>query len=161
MINRLNNSNFGLIGIILLFVASALAACDKQTVYHSFQAIPSEGWQRKDTLFFTVEVPDSSTDYKLSVEVRNRNDYPYQNINLSISYNEAATHPLRVDTLQLMLVNEDGRWKGTGWGGLYQLEFPAGDVRIGKSGIYHFKIAHTFPDEVLYGINDIGIKLKR
>lgn len=161
MTNRLKNRNFYLKGIILLFVTSTLIACDKQTVYHSFQSIPTEGWQRKDTLFFNVDVPDSFTYYKLSVEVRNRNDYPYQNINLSISCNDSAANPLPADTLQLILANKDGRWKGTGWGSLYQLEFSAGGVQISKPGSYHFKIAHTLPDEVLRGINDIGIKLKR
>lgn len=161
MINRLNNNNFCVKSIILLFVASTLVACDKQTVYHSFQSIPTEGWQRKDTLFFNVEVPDSFTCYKLSLEVRNRNDYPYQNINLSISTIGVDTHSLPADTFQLILANKNGRWKGTGWGSLYQLEFAAGGIQIGKPGSYQFKIAHTLADEVLYGVNDIGIKLKR
>ena len=36
MTNQLKNRNLCLKGIILLFVASLLSACDKQTVYHSF-----------------------------------------------------------------------------------------------------------------------------
>ena len=85
MRSLLKNRNFGLKSIILLFVASALSACNEQTVYHVFQSIPTEGWQREDTLCFRAEVPDSLTYYKLSIEIRNRNNYPYQNINLSVS----------------------------------------------------------------------------
>ena len=162
MTNLLKNSNFYLKGIILLFVASTLVACDKQTIYHSYQSLPAEGWQKKDTLSFNVEVPDSFTYYKLSVEVRNRNDYPYQNINLSIRYIAPTdTLSLPADTIQLTLANKEGKWKGTGWGSLYQSEFPIGSIQIGKPGIYQFKIAYAFPDKVLSGINDIGIKLKR
>lgn len=161
MTNRFKNSNFCLKSILLLFVASALVACDKQTVYHSFRSIPAEGWQRKDTLSFNVEVPDSFTYYKLSVGIRNRIDYPYQNLNLSISYNTPDSIPLPTDTLQLTLADKEGKWKGTGWGSLYQSEFPAGSIRVKSPGTYHFKISYTLPDSVLCGINDIGIKLTR
>ena len=161
MINRFKNSNLCLKSILLLFVASALIACDKQTVYHSFQSIPAEGWLQKDTLSFNVEVPDSFTYYKLSVEIRNRNDYPYQNLTLSISCHTPDSTALPTDTLQITLANKEGKWKGTGWGSLYQSEFPIGSIQIGKPGIYQFKIAYAFPDKVLSGINDIGIKLKR
>lgn len=74
MTNQLKNRNLCLKGIILLFVASLLSACDKQTVYHSFQSLPTEGWLREDTLSFDVKVTDSLTYYKLSLEVRNRSN---------------------------------------------------------------------------------------
>lgn len=161
MISLFKNKRFCQNSIILLLVAGALSACDKQTVYHTFHSLPIEGWQRKDTLFFNVEIPDSLTYYKLSIEVRNRNDYPYQNIDLSVSHDSTDAHSLPADTLHLTLADKKGIWKGDGWGGLYQTSFPAGSVRIGKAGTYLFKIAYTLPDETLQGINDIGIKLRK
>ena len=146
-------TNLCLKGIILLFVASLLSACDKQTVYHSFQSLPTEGWLREDTLSFDVKVTDSLTYYKLSLEVRNRSNYPYQNLPLSICYTTADSIPSPTDTIQLILADKEGIWKGDGWGGLYQT--------AGKPGTYLFKVAYTLPDERLQGINDIGIKLKR
>lgn len=161
MTNRLKNRNLCLKGIILLFVASLLSACDKQTVYHSFQSLPTEGWLREDTLSFDVKVTDSLTYYKLSLEVRNRNNYPYQNLPLSICYTTEDSIPSPADTIQLILADKEGTWKGDGWGGLYQTAVSAGSVRIGKPGTYLFKVSYTLPDERLQGINDIGIKLKR
>ena len=161
MTNRLKNRNLCLKGIILLFVASLLSACDKQTVYHSFQSLPTEGWLREDTLSFDVKVTDSLTYYKLSLEVRNRSNYPYQNLPLSICYTIADSIPSPTDTIQLILADKEGIWKGDGWGGLYQTAVSAGSVQIGKPGTYLFKVAYTLPDERLQGINDIGIKLKR
>lgn len=161
MTNLLKNKVLCLKGIVLLFVASLLNACDKQTAYHSFRPLPSEGWLREDTLFFDVKVTDSLTYYKLSLEVRNRSDYPYQNLPLSICYTTEHALPLPADTLQLILADKEGIWKGDGWGGLYQAAFPAGSIRIGKPGTYRFKVAYVLPDESLRGINDIGIKLER
>ena len=147
--------------IILLFIVSALGACDKQTVYHAFQSIPQEGWKRQDTLLFNVAVPDSQTYYKLIVEIRNRSTYPYQNINLSVCYDSPELKKLQTDTLTAVLADKEGIWKGDGWGGLYQSAFPAGNIKIGEPGDYLFKVAYTLPDSLLPGINDVGIKLQR
>lgn len=161
MTNRLKNRNLCLKGIILLFVASLLSACDKQTVYHSFQSLPIEGWLREDTLTFDVPVTDSLTTYKLSLEVRNRSNYPYQNLPLSICHIDADSIATPADTVQLILADKEGIWKGDGWGGLYQTAISAGSIRIGKPGTYHLKVTYTLPDESLRGINDVGIKLTR
>lgn len=161
MISLSKNKSFCQKSMILLFVASTLSACDKQTIYHTFQSLPTGGWQRKDTLFFSVDILDSLTSCKLSVEVRNRNNYSYQNLDLSISYGNPDAQSLPSDTLQLILADKEGIWKGDGWGGLYQTSFPVGSVWIGKAGTYLFKIAYTLPDETLQGINDVGIKLEK
>lgn len=112
-------------------------------------------------MFFPVAVSDSQTCYKLSVEIRNRSDYPYQNLNLSICYDTPESMQMPVDTLNAILATKEGLWTGDGWGGLYQYSFPAGSIKIGKAGNYLFKIAYTQSDDKLRGINDVGIKLKR
>lgn len=161
MKNQPKNKTSLLKSLILLFIASFYTACDEQTVYHSFQSLPTEGWQRNDTLFFNVSVADSATLYNVSVEVRNRNNYPYQNLPLLIYYDSPEIPNIKRDTLELRLADNAGIWLGDGWGGLYQSTLPAGFIRIGKAGEYRFKIIHLLPDEVLPGINDVGIKLKR
>lgn len=143
-----------------MFVACILTACDKQTVFHAFQPLPSDGWKKKDTLFYNVSVPDSQTYYKLSVEIRHNNDYPYQNLNLAVGYEGPEISQPLSDTLRLTLSDERGKWKGKGWGGLYLAAFPTGSIRIGKTGEYRFKIIQLLPDELLPGINDVGIRLE-
>lgn len=161
MTNPFKNREFCLKGIMLLFVANLWTACDRQTVYHAFRPLPLEGWLRKDTLFFKAEVPDSLTYCKLAVEVRNRSDYPYQNLSLSVCCTPPDGIPLPADTLQLTLAGKTGAWKGNGWGGLYLTASHAGNVRIATPGTYLFKVAYTLPDTILPGINDVGIRLWR
>lgn len=161
MINLPKNKRFHLKSMFLLFIVSAICACDKQTVYHTFQSVPGDGWLRQDTLCFEVAVPDSQTYYKLSVEIRNRSNYPYQNLNLSVSYDNPDSIRISADTLNAVLTTKEGIWTGDGWGGLYQSAISAGSIKIGKAGNYLFKIAYTLPDEKLRGINDVGIKLER
>ena len=76
-------------------------------------------------------------------------------------YDSPEIPNIKRDTLELRLADNAGIWLGDGWGGLYQSTLPAGFIRIGKAGEYRFKIIHLLPDEVLPGINDVGIKLKR
>lgn len=57
MTSLLKNKTKTLRYIILLFIVSALGACDKQTVYHAFQSIPQEGWKRQDTLLLMSLYP--------------------------------------------------------------------------------------------------------
>ncbi|EKC75634.1 gliding motility protein, partial [human gut metagenome] len=36
-----------------------MAACNENTVYHSYQSLPDEGWGKSDTLSFLIPVTDS------------------------------------------------------------------------------------------------------
>jgi len=70
----------------LLLSLLFLAACDSNTMYHSFLHPPKEGWNKSDTLTFKAPIEDSLATYRVSVEVRNRADYPYSNLSLFISH---------------------------------------------------------------------------
>lgn len=147
----------------LLLVTGALCACGGQNcVYHSYHSLPTSGWLREDTLLFEASVPDSQCYYKLFVEIRNRNNYPYQNLPLYIGYTPEADGALQpADTLPCLLADREGKWLGSGWGGLYQSAFFAGSIRIKQPGTYRFAISSLLPDSILPGINDIGIRLER
>ena len=87
MKNLLRNSLFCLLGICLM------AACNENTVYHSYQSLPDEGWGKSDTLSFLIPVTDSiPPTLRLFAEVRNRTDYPYHNLYLFISQNLHIRH---------------------------------------------------------------------
>lgn len=148
--------------LLQLLAVCALCACDKQAVYHNFHSLPSEGWSKQDTVVFDVAVPDSQTNYRLDIEIRNTNRYPYQDIGLGLCYCGPGISQTTTDSLQhYILADRQGHWKGEGWGGLYQTRFPAGTIRIDSAGTYRLKLIHTLPNETLPGINDIGIRLVR
>ena len=52
----LHRNNIWLLFLTVVFLTTA---CDKKTVYHSYHAIPTEGWKKSDTLFFDIPVKDS------------------------------------------------------------------------------------------------------
>ena len=141
--------------------ASALCACGHHAVCHVYRALPDEGWQKQDTLMFPIAVPDSQTTCRLYVEVRNHAAYPYRDLRLGLAVYRPDSTLLSSDTLCLMLADEQGAWLGTGLNSLYQTEFPAGTLPVDRAGTYRIGIAHAFPQPVLQGIADIGIRVER
>lgn len=158
------------VAALSLATCLGLMACNtsgEDVVYHHFQSLPTEGWDKEDTLYFEATIPDSQTYYRLTVEIRHTTEYAYRNLDISLLYptsptdSTGKTTPEHTDTLSLILANEEGKWNGKGWGGLYQAEFPTKNIRITTSGTYRFRLAYSFSDTTLQGLNDIGIRLQR
>ena len=140
-----------------MFAIGLLCACGEQPIFHTFQTVSKQGWNAKDTLYFKASIPDSQSLYTLSVEIRHRNNYPYQNLNLAIGYRLPDSTFSTLDTLYLNLVNKKLDWKGNGGSNIYQVSFPIGAFHATKVGIYTFQITHLMPDDVLPGLMDVGI----
>ena len=145
-----------------MLLASALcSACQEQIIYYSFQSIPLEGWLKSDTVYFEVEVADSQTQVCLSLDIRHRNTYPFQNILLQLSQESPEGKVRYTDTLNLRLANPQGMWTGKGWGGLYQSPFRLHNMMIEKAGTYRFRVYQVMPTDTLPGLNDIGLRLEK
>ena len=56
--------------------------------------------------------------------------------------------------------DKEGKWNGTGWGSLFQSTLPIGSAIVRHPGNYTFKITHGMQDELLKGINDVGVKIE-
>lgn len=143
----------------LLLSLLFLAACDSNTMYHSFLHPPKEGWNKSDTLTFKAPIEDSLATYRVSVEVRNRGDYPYSNLSLFISHNTKDSTVFVTDTIKYTLADKSGKWLGTGLGDLYQSACSYTFVAPKRSGNLIFRISHGMQDNTLIGINDVGIKI--
>lgn len=142
-----------------IVAAALLCGCDGQTVSHEYHSLPFQGWSKGDTLTYWVALPDSGAGYGLWLDVRNRNDYPYQELWLRVASDGLlAGHD---DTLRLTLADKRGRWTGEGWGGLYQNRFFMGSVRPAQPDTFAFHVVSLMPDTLLTGVNDIGLRVER
>lgn len=161
MRNRHKGRNTHLTAIILT-VTGLFMACGGDSLYHSYRSIPTSGWSRQDTIVFHVHMADSFTDVRLLLGIRNRTNYPYQNLVLSVSgHAPDTTLCYSSDSLRLVLTDTDGNWTGKGLGELLQTEHEIGYFHIGRPGIYTFCIIPLLPDSLLPGINDIGLRMER
>lgn len=148
--------------VVCLFFVLTMISCNKQTVYHSYQSLPNDGWKKSDTLSFQIENTDSIPHtIHLFAEVRNKNNYPYQNLSLSLYHNLQDSAHWKRDTISLNLTDKAGNWIGTGCGNLYQSSKFIGSIVISQKGNHRIKVIHRMTDDRLIGLSDIGIKVSR
>lgn len=147
---------------MLLFAAVfIMGACETNTVYHSYQHISDKGWAKNDTLLFSFPITDSVPNYKFYIEVRNNEGYPYQDIFLFVKRRNTTSSSFITDTVKCILSDEQGKWRGTGLGALYQSVYPYIIVPYSQVGSDTLRISHGMRDDLLRGINDIGILIEK
>jgi len=136
-------------------------SCDRSKVFDLYLEVDSHGWQATDTIDFEFEI-DSQENiyYNALISLRNNNDYSYANIFFFVDV-EYPNGLHRTDTLQYMLAAPDGKWLGSGVGEIKYnlLKFKENETM--QSGLYKYKIVHGMRDDVLIGIEDIGLRIER
>lgn len=156
MTTRKTSSYIRIAGGIICLLFS-LAACDNQTIYHTYQNLSIEGWKKTDTLKYQLPAQLAGKQYDLEVGLRHTENYPYQDIWMEILYPLSPDrHP---DTLHITLADKQVNWKGNGTSSnLYQYTSPHHPVTFSPSDSM-VQIIHIMRDEPLKGISDVGIRL--
>lgn len=108
---HLRKTNFiGLLLLILFFTS-----CDKKQFYSEYKELDGT-WKKSDTLRFTFEQKDTINPYYLFLNVRNNNDYPFNNMYLIVSLKEPGKKPtIKIDTLEYQMADVDGTLLGEGF----------------------------------------------
>ncbi|MDL2222920.1 gliding motility lipoprotein GldH [Bacteroidales bacterium OttesenSCG-928-M11] len=143
--------------ISLLFL---LSACNPKEIYSEFHSLPDAIWNKNNPAVFEVEVQDSTLAYDLFINVRNNNNYSFQNLWLFIESND-ETGNITKDTLNIELADIYGKWHGKGFS-IYSLSFPYKEsYRYPNCGKYTYKIEHGMREETLLGVSDIGFVVSK
>lgn len=133
--------------------------CETKTVFHSYQSIPAKGWSRNDTLSFTFPARDSLLAYRLRIEVRNDERYPFQELFLFVRRPNTKDTTLYVtDTVRCLLSDNEGNWKGKGLGAIYLSVHPYADLSLNADSC-KISISHGMEDAIIQGINDVGLEI--
>lgn len=142
---------------IVLTVALAFAGCNRKTIYHHYEHTPISGWDKNDTLTFTVKAKQRAVIQR-DIELRISGDYPFQRLNLIV---EQTTYPngiRRRDTLSCDLIDPQGNILGQGVS-LYQYRFHMTDISLNEDDSLCIDIRHNMKREILPGIADVGVCL--
>ena len=116
----------------LLILTISLVSCDN-TVCENYYSFENESWNSDSLKSFDFEIMDTLATYNLSLNIRHSTDYEYQNLFVFVS-GEVN------DTIELMLADKNGKWKGSG----------ISDVR---EFIHSLKKDRTFSKKGKYSIN--------
>ena len=156
--DRKSNSSKWLFYISILAVALAVASCDRKTIYHHYEHTPLSGWEKDDTLFFSMKPITQAAVLHRDIELRTDDSYPFRSLNLIVEQTTFPSRLIRRDTLDCQLVTPDGTMLGRGIT-LYQYRFRLPDVSLTEGDSLSLSIHHNMRRETLPGIADVGIRM--
>jgi gliding motility-associated lipoprotein GldH len=148
-------------GLVTIFMSLFIVACTSNDVYFQYRSVATKGWSKDSLYCFDIPILDTTAIYNVYVNVRNRGEYPYQNLWLFLSKTTPDKTQTK-DSIECYLADQRGKWLGSGIGSV--LEMPVlyqQNVRFKAPGTYHYKIVHGMRDSILIGINDIGMRVEK
>lgn len=134
-------------------------ACGGNDVtYCEFRQLSADGWAYGDTIgFSTTNMTDSIADGHLVVSLRHNNGYPYSNIWLELTRTGNDGTTVR-DTVNCVLADLYGRWKGQGFGASYQFSDTLPNaVRLLRGD--SITMRHIMRTDTITDIEHLGIML--
>jgi gliding motility-associated lipoprotein GldH len=143
-----------------------LVSCNSKTVFSETRSMDGQ-WGENEVVEFKLPQLDSLKKYNLFLNIRNTNDYKYNNIFLIVSMN--FPHGKTVtDTLEYRMANPDGSWMGQGIGNIKENKLWYKEhVRFAEKGNYTIDIAQAMRNngavegvKKLDGITDVGFSIE-
>lgn len=147
---------------ILLF-----AACNSKLVFSEFHANPGGSWSLEDIKEFNFTREDTISSFNLFINIRNDNEYPFNNLFLITDLNFPDGTVVR-DTLEYEMALPSGEWLGKGYGSLKENKlWYKENIVFPLPGVYTLKVAHAMRQNgvvdgitELQGITDVGFQIE-
>jgi gliding motility-associated lipoprotein GldH len=150
--------------LLLILVAVLLFSCDKKRVFDEYKSVGS-AWNKDSIVTFDLPVLDSTKRYNLFVNLRDNNNYKYNNLFLIVSL-ESPNGYTKVDTLEYEMANPDGTLLGEGFTDLKESKlYYKENVRFRGKYKVHIKQAVRENGKVpgvalLEGITEVGFRIE-
>lgn len=149
-----------LYALLALFSLAVLFSCDPGMVYHRFQDVEDGTWDWEDPKRFRVEVSDTTHLHNIYLQVRHTVDYPLRNLYMFVQV-EGPSGQRLTDTVNMIIAEPDGTWKGKGVGKLKELQllYRKGTI-FGDTGTYTFTLEQGMRTPAL-PVTDVGLRIER
>ncbi|WP_295335365.1 gliding motility lipoprotein GldH [Flavobacterium sp.] len=152
--------------ILFILIFFSLISCDQKRVFDDYQSV-GKSWHKDSIVSFDLPQLDSKKTYNLYVNIRNNNDYPFNNLFLIVSL-EQPNKQVKVDTLEYQMTNPDGTLLGEGFTDIKENKlFYKDKVSFTQKGLYKIHIKHALRQTgkiegvtSLDGISDVGFRIE-
>ncbi len=151
---------------VLFLFATMFIACDSDTVFSESKAMDGH-WGADEVVEFKLPQLDSLKKYNLFLNIRNTNEYKFNNLFLSVSVNFPHGKTI-TDTLEYRMANPDGSWLGQGIANVKENKLWFKEhVQFFEEGEYTVDIAQLMRNNgavegvtKLEGITDVGFSIE-
>ncbi|MBU2938112.1 gliding motility lipoprotein GldH [Lacinutrix sp. C3R15] len=154
--------------ILMLFFLSALfVSCDANGVFDQYESV-SNPWNKEAIVQFKVQAPDTTSAYNLFVNLRNNQEYKYNNLFLIVEMNFPHGKTVK-DTLEYKMAKPNGEFLGTGFSSIKENKLWYKENFIfSETGEYQVNIQHAMRENGkvngivnLQGITDVGFRVEK
>lgn len=152
--------------LIVLVFSFLIVSCDSNRIYDEYKSVSNE-WQKSDIVEFDFTPTDTLKTYNLFINLRNNNDYKFNNLFLiaEISYPNGKSV---VDTLEYKMAKPNGELLGEGFTDIKENKlWYKENFTFNESGIYIIKLQHAMREngniegvDALEGVTDIGFRIE-
>lgn len=134
---------------------------DQQRVYEHYKSLKDYRWAYQDTLGYKVDIKDTSSRYRLAIQLRNKVNYPYRNIWVLVQHHSPSGKVSSMKA-EFQLAEKSGKWKGQGLGDLYDHRFPLQqNIKLKEKGQHRFQLVHLMRRDTLPGIMNVGLQISK
>ncbi len=152
--------------ILFILILLLAISCDKKRVFDEYKSV-GKTWHKDSIVTFELPKLDPKKFFNLYVNVRNNDDYPYNNLFLIVSL-EQPNRKINVDTLEYQMTNPDGTLLGDGFSDIKESKlFYKGKTNFTQKGIYKIHIQQATRQTgmiegvaALPGISDVGFRIE-
>ena len=152
--------------LLLILVVICIISCDEKRVFDEYKTVGS-AWNKDSIVSFKLPKLDANKKYNLFVNVRDNNDFPYNNLFLIVSL-EQPNKKVKVDTLEYQMAEPDGTLLGDGFTDVKENKlFYKQNESFSQKGDYKIKIQQAVRqtgkivgDKELKGITEVGFRIE-
>lgn len=156
---RIKNSVF------LLLIAILISSCDEKRIFDEYKSVGS-AWHKDSIVSFNLPVLDSTKRYDLFINIRDNNNYQFNNLFLIVTL-EKPNGYTKVDTLEYQMANPDGTLLGDGFTDIKESKlFYKENVKF--RGKYKVNIKQAVRETgkvpgvtLLEGITEVGLRIEK
>lgn len=152
---------------LFLILLVTFASCDQNRVFDEYHELDGS-WSKTDSIHFEFEQNDTINPYNLFLNIRNNNEYPFNNLFVIVSLKNPSNE-VKIDTLEYQMANPDGTLMGNGFTDVkesklwYQENFV-----FKKAGKYEVDIMHALREsgeigglERVDGVTEVGFRIEK
>jgi len=150
---------------LFLVVGILLVSCDEKRVFDEYKTVGSS-WHKDSIVSFELPEVDTTKTYNLFLNVRNNNDYPYNNLFVIVSLDE-PDRVTKVDTLEYQMADAQGNLLGNGFSDIKESALVYKRKFAFKKGKYEVHIRHAVREtgkvhgvKELKGITEVGFRIE-
>ena len=161
-------SNFLYFFFVIFFytASSLLVSCDKKRVFDEYHSV-GKSWDKDSIVSFELPVVDTTKQYNLFLNIRDNNEYPFNNLFLIVSMQQ-PNKITKIDTLEYQMADEQGMLLGEGFTDIKDSKLVYKERMKFKTGKYKIQIKQAVRQtgkiagvKKLQGITEVGFRIEK